>query len=108
MGTPGAHSPFVEWDELRALDPDVIVVLPCGFSIDRTRDELDLLTGRPGWSSLRAVRSGRVALVDGHHYFNRPGPRIVDSLEILVEVLQGGPGVRHRGMGWEWIDDAGR
>lgn len=100
-GTAGEHSPFADWELLRGLDPDVIVVLPCGFSIERTREEISTLAERKGWSDLRAVRGGRVALADGHHFFNRPGPRIVESLEILVEILhlRAHP-ERHRGRGW--------
>ena len=103
LGTPGEHSPFVEWSALREMDPDVMVVLPCGFGLERTRDEIETLTDRPGWSELTAVRHGRVALVDGHHYFNRPGPRIVDSLEILVEILHGNA-VAGGLPRWEWLE----
>ena len=102
FGRPGAHSPWLEWEEVREADPDVIVILPCGFSMDRSRAELPTLTERPGWEDLRAVRSGRVHLVDGHHYFNRPGPRLADSVEILGEILH--PDrvpARHRATGWE-------
>lgn len=100
-GTPGEHSPFADWNELRGLDPDVIVVLPCGFSIERTVSEMEALTSREGWEELRAVRDGRVAVADGHHFFNRPGPRIAESLEILVEILHpDGPDHGHRGSGW--------
>ncbi len=101
-GTPGEHSPFADWDELRGLDPDVIVVLPCGFSIERTVSEMKALTSREGWDELRAVRDGRVAVADGHHFFNRPGPRMAESLEILVEILHPeGPDHGHRGSGWK-------
>lgn len=103
VAEPGRHSPFVEWEKMLAADPDVILVLPCGFSIERSRAELSLLSRRPGWAGLRAVREGQVAILDGHHYFNRPGPRVVDSLEILVEVFH--PAlvpVRHEGSGWMW------
>jgi iron complex transport system substrate-binding protein len=101
LGEAGAHSPFVAWEEVRALDPDVVVVLPCGFTLPRTREELHLLTALPGWGELRAVREGRVALADGHHFFNRPGPRVVESLEILAEILHPGlEGWGHRGTGW--------
>ncbi len=104
LGTPGAHSPFVGWDDIRALDPDVMVVIPCGFSIRRTREEVELLTGLPGWNEVAAVRKGRVAIADGHHYFNRPGPRIVESLEILAEILHPDQLRReHEGVGWEWM-----
>jgi iron complex transport system substrate-binding protein len=97
FGAAGQHSPWLKWDALVAADPDVIVVMPCGFDLARTRAELSLLTARPGWHELRAVRQGRVAIVDGNQYFNRPGPRLVDSLEILVEILHGG----EPGDGWE-------
>ena len=75
------------WDELCRRDPDVVFVAPCGFDIERTRQEMPLLTGRSEWSRLKAVREKRVYLADGNQYFNRPGPRLVESLEILAEVL---------------------
>jgi iron complex transport system substrate-binding protein len=75
--------------------------MPCGFSLERTRAEAPLLTQRPGWRDLRAVREGRVFLADGHQYFNRPGPRLVESLEILAELLHpGGRRYGHEGTGW--------
>jgi iron complex transport system substrate-binding protein len=102
FGEVGAHSPWLEWQELRAADPDVILVLPCGFDLVRTRSELAPLLEQPGWSELSAVRAGRVFLADGNHYMNRPGPRLVDSLEILAEMLhpERFP-PDHRGDGWE-------
>jgi iron complex transport system substrate-binding protein len=90
------------WDALRASDPDVIVVLPCGFDLARTRAETPALTRLPGWADLRAARAGQVYLLEGNQYFNRPGPRLVESLEILAEVLH--PGVfafGHEGTGWQ-------
>ena len=83
----GLHSPWLEWRDLVAEDPDAIVFMPCGWSIARARTELHWITDRPEWSSLRAVRAGRVFVADGHHYFNRPGPRLIDSAEILAEIL---------------------
>ena len=80
FGEAGRHSPWMTWPELVISDPDVIVVMPCGFDIDRSRQELLTLTQRPEWSTLRAVRTGRVSLTDGNQYFNRPGPRLVESL----------------------------
>jgi iron complex transport system substrate-binding protein len=62
-------------------------VAPCGFDIPRTQAEMHWLTNRPGWRSLRAVRGARVYLADGNQYFNRPGPRLVETLEILAEIL---------------------
>ena len=87
FGEAGKHSPWMTWEQLVERDPDVIVVLPCGFDIPRSRQEMPALTGRPEWLGLRAVRDGRVFLADGNQYFNRPGPRLVESLEILAELL---------------------
>jgi iron complex transport system substrate-binding protein len=81
------HSTYGVWDEVVAYDPEVIVVMPCGFDLARTVAEAEVLRGRPGWADLAAVRSGRVYAVDGNAYFNRSGPRIVDSLEILAHLL---------------------
>jgi len=101
FGRPGEHSPRMSWDDLCAADPEVIVVLPCGFDLARTRQEMPALTGRPGWAALGAVRGGRVLLADGNQYFNRPGPRLVESLEILAEALHP-RSIRfgHEGTGW--------
>jgi iron complex transport system substrate-binding protein len=101
-GEAGKHSPFTSFEALRAADPEVIVILPCGFDLARTRAELAPLTGHEGWAALRAVRGGRAFIADGNQYFNRPGPRVVESLEIMAELLH--PElfqVRHRGSGWE-------
>ena len=90
FGKAGRHSPFFEWDDLLRADPDAIVVLPCGFDIPRTRAEMPTLTAKPGWLDLKAVRDGRVFLGDGNAFFNRPGPRLVDSFEMLAEILHPG------------------
>jgi iron complex transport system substrate-binding protein len=66
----------------------VVVVMPCGFDVPRTRRELHVLTGRPGWEALPAVRAGRVYLTDASAYFNRPGPRLLRGLEILAALLR--------------------
>jgi iron complex transport system substrate-binding protein len=81
------HSPWMEWSDLVAADPDVIVVSPCGYDLRRTRGEMHWLTGKRAWKDLTAVREGRVFLADGNQYFNRPGPRVVETLEILGEIL---------------------
>jgi len=102
LGESGAHSPWIDFETLAAADPDVLVLLPCGFDLARTRRELPALSERPEWRALRAVREGRVFLTDGNQYFNRPGPRLVESLEILAEILQPAEfGDRWRGSGWE-------
>jgi iron complex transport system substrate-binding protein len=83
----GERSRWISWGELAAADPDVIVVAPCGFAQGRTREELGLLTSLPGWRRLAAVRGERVFLADGKALFNRPGPRLADSLELLSALL---------------------
>ena len=87
FGEARAHSPWMQWEDLVAADPDTIVVSPCGYDLDRTRAEMHWLDQRPGWAELRAVREARVFLADGNQYFNRPGPRVVETLEILGEML---------------------
>jgi iron complex transport system substrate-binding protein len=87
FGEAGAHSPWMKFEELVAKDPDVIMVAPCGFNMERSAAELPTLQKRPEWANLKAVREGQVFLADGNQYFNRPGPRIVESLEILAEIL---------------------
>ena len=87
FGKAGAHSPWMTWQELQNADPDVIITMPCGFDLARTCAEMYWLTDRPEWRTLRAVKSGQVYLADGNQYFNRPGPRLVESLQILAEIL---------------------
>ncbi|HVV98863.1 MAG TPA: cobalamin-binding protein, partial [Planctomycetaceae bacterium] len=85
-----------------AADPDVIVVHPCGWGLAKCREEMRSLTSRPEWSSLRAVREHRVYLTDGNQYFNRPGPRVVESTEILAEIVHPGHfDFGHAGRAWE-------
>jgi iron complex transport system substrate-binding protein len=87
LGKVGEDSVRVEWEAIARADPEVIVLACCGHSVDRTLRDLPLLEGRPGWASLRAVRARRVYVCDGSAYFSRPGPRLVDSLEILAEAI---------------------
>ena len=87
LGTAGAPSAPVTWARLRAAKPDVLMIMPCGFPIARTRREVARLTKQPGWKTLPAVKTGRVFLVDGPAYFNRPGPRVIDGIEILAACL---------------------
>ncbi|PWT95661.1 MAG: cobalamin-binding protein [Candidatus Melainabacteria bacterium] len=95
------RAPRVSWQDFQLRDPDVIVVSPCGFDLERTRSEMGLLKGNQVYEGLRAVASGRVFLVDGNQFMNRPGPRIVDSLAILAEIMH--PALfppEHQGHGW--------
>ncbi len=87
IGRTGVESRRLAWDEVAGADPDLILVSACGFSIDRTEEDLALLSDRPDWRDLRAVREGRVALTDGSAYFSRPGPRLEDSLRIAAAAI---------------------
>ena len=102
LGDAGKPAPWVTWDALYQADPDVILILPCGYDIKESRLNMPALTDRRDWSLLSAVKTGRVYIADGNHYFNRPGPRLVDSLEIMSELLH--PELfdfGHEGVGWE-------
>lgn len=101
FGEAGHPSPYMMWEELVAANPEVIVVLPCGYDIEKSWQEMAVLTQQPEWWDLRAVQFGQVYITDGNHYFNRPGPRLVESAEILAEILH--PSVfhfGHEGSGW--------
>jgi iron complex transport system substrate-binding protein len=101
IGTPGAHAPLLPWAELAAADPDVVIVAPCGFDLARSRAEMETVRGSASWRGLRAVREGRLFIADGNAYFNRPGPRVAETLEIAAEILH--PDAfrfGHEGTGW--------
>jgi iron complex transport system substrate-binding protein len=101
LAEPGKHSPFVQWTNIQQADPDIIVVMPCGFSIERTMKEMHLLLLQPGFTDLKAVKNNRIYIVDGNQYFNRPGPRIVDSIEILAEIIHSKQFIfGYEGSGW--------
>jgi iron complex transport system substrate-binding protein len=84
---PGDHAPTMSSAQLATLDPDVVLVKPCGFDLERTLSELHVLRDTLPWDSWRAVADGRIYLADGNAFFNRPGPRIVESLEILAACI---------------------
>ena len=87
LSVKGEHSPYISWDKLSAANPDVIVIMPCGFDLARTAQESQALKAHPQWSNLKAVQNNQVFIADGNAYFNRPGPRLVDSAEIIAEIL---------------------
>jgi iron complex transport system substrate-binding protein len=87
VGQEAKPSRRTTWDEIVSADPEVLVIACCGFNAERTRRDLLILTAYPGFDGLSCVRSGRVYLVDGNAYFSRPGPHLVDSLEILAHAL---------------------
>ena len=104
LGQAGQHSDWMTWDDLQAADPDIIVVLPCGYDLAQTRQATLEIAAHPKWQQLSAVKNNLVYLTDGNQYFNRPGPRLVDSWEILVEIIQKTPinSDRHS-VGWETL-----
>lgn len=105
LGKAGEHSPWIEWEAVRRADPDVMILMPCGFDLARTVAESAHLRTLPGWNELKAVRSGRVFAVDGNSHFNRPGPRLVESAEILVDLLRSDRSSFHP-EGWRRLSNA--
>jgi iron complex transport system substrate-binding protein len=102
--TAGQHSPWLDWDALVAADPDLIVLMPCGYQIPQSRADIDAVADDPRWSALSAVRRGQVYVADGHHFFNRPGPRLVESAQILSEIFDAWTGSgASSGRGWERV-----
>ena len=87
LGKKGERSRRIDPQDLVLAAPEIAVLMPCGFHLDRTRAEAPALTAKPWWKDLPAARTGRVWLADGSAYFSRPGPRLVAGLEILAHVL---------------------
>jgi len=87
IGQEAQPSRTIAWNDLVEANPDVLVIACCGFNVERTRQDLPILAANPGFDDLACVRSGRVYLIDGNSYFSRPGPRLVDGLEILAHAL---------------------
>ena len=87
LGKKWVPSTRIAWEQISAARPEVVVLACCGYDVERTRSDLRILEGTPVWRSLPAVRDNRVHVVNGSAYFSRPGPRVVDSLEILAELI---------------------
>ena len=83
----GKHSSYITFQDILIADPDIILIMPCGFSIQRTLQEIGLMLDTPGWADLKAVKTHRVYIADGNQYFNRSGPRMTDSIEIMAEII---------------------
>jgi iron complex transport system substrate-binding protein len=101
LSEPGQHSDWLSWETLCEQDPAVLVIMPCGFDLARTRQEWTRLRSESSWEKLQAVRDRQVYLTDGNQFFNRPGPRLIDSLELLAGILH--PKLFkpcHHGTGW--------
>ena len=99
LSEKGEHSTAIDWQRVRDADPEWLIIAPCGFDLERTLRETPTLEALPGWFDLRAVREGKVALADGNKYFNRSGTTIVETVEILAEILHGYP-AGHQGTAW--------
>jgi len=87
LGTRGEKSRMLRWEQVIAWQPEVVLISCCGFTTERTMQEVGVLQGVPNWEEVPAVRDGRVYVTDGSSYFSRPGPRLVDSLELLAHVI---------------------
>lgn len=87
FGKTGEPSFRVSWDEILSFAPQVLILMPCGFNIERTLKEIDVLTSNEYWHRIPAVKKGHVYLVDANSYFSKSGPRVVDGLEILARIL---------------------
>ncbi len=105
-GTPllaqsGKHSGYVDFSAIQAADPDILVIAPCGFPMDRTLQEINLLLELPGWNDLSAVKNNRVYIADGNQYFNRSSQKVVDTIELLAEIIHPKQFVfGYEGKGW--------
>ena len=109
FGDTGEHSPHFEFADLQAVEPDILVFMPCGYGLAKTTEEAEALLAEPHWAALSAVRAGRAYAVDGNAYFNRPGPRLAESAEILAEICW--PELYefgHEGTGWRRLTAAVR
>jgi len=87
LAEAGKHSPYIKWDDILLADPEIIIVMPCGFAMERTMREVGLLLDLPQFADTRAAKNNQIYIADGNQYFNRPGPRIVDSIEIMAEII---------------------
>ncbi|KAA8482070.1 iron complex transport system substrate-binding protein [Arcticibacter tournemirensis] len=88
LAQKGGHSSYVEFEALKDVDPDILIIAVCGFTIERTIKEIGVLLEYDGWNDLSAVKNNQVYIADGNRYFNRPGPGIIDTAEMLAEIIQ--------------------
>jgi iron complex transport system substrate-binding protein len=87
LGIPGEYSVRIDWQQVRDLDPEVIIVMPCGYDAEKATKEYRETMFPAEWQQMRAVRNGRVYAVHASAYFSRPGPRLVDGVEVLYSLL---------------------
>ena len=101
FGEAGKHSPWMEYKDLIEKDPHNIIIMPCGYNIQKSIIEIDSLIKQKGWKEINAVQNDKVYITDGNQFFNRPGPRIIESLEILIEIFHNDKtDFKHIDSGW--------
>jgi iron complex transport system substrate-binding protein len=101
LAEKGKHSSAIAWEQVREADPEYLIIAPCGFSLERAQEELPGLERLPGWFKLTAVRGGHLAVADGNKFFNRSGITVVETVEIIAEILHGyKPELAHHGTAW--------
>ena len=107
LGKPGNNSHWVKFNEILDQNPEIIIFLPCGFNISKTKKELDnFIKKNSKWNSLKAFKNKKIFIADGNQFFNRPGPRLIESLEIFAEIIH--PKIfnfKHKGKGWVNYND---
>ena len=87
LAEPGQPSATISWDAVVRQAPEILILMPCGFDVPRTLAEISLMTERPGWNALPAVRQGRVFVVGANALYSRPGPRLIDGLELMAQII---------------------
>jgi iron complex transport system substrate-binding protein len=101
FGEAGKHSPWMKYKDLIEKDPRTIIIMPCGYNIQKSIIEIDSLIKQKGWKEINAVQNDKVYITDGNQFFNRPGPRIIESLEILIEIFHNDKtDFKHIDSGW--------
>ena len=106
FGRNGMHSDWSTYDILFKKDPEKIILMSCGFNINKTIEEMGAMTNIKNWKNLKAVKTGNVFITDGNQYFNRPGPRILDSIKILIEIISNQKiDFGYKVKGWEKFSD---
>ena len=107
LGKQGKDSHWIKFDEIAKKDPEIIIFLPCGFNIEKTKNELEeFLKKNNEWQTLKAYKNKKIFVTDGNQFFNRPGPRLVESIEIFAEIIY--PNLfnfNHREIGWVKYND---
>ena len=107
FGNIGKNSHWIKFEEIRRHDPDIIIFMPCGFNINKTNEELKIfLENNPTWKSLKSFKNENFFVVDGNQFFNRPGPRLIDSIEILLEIIHPNlTNLNYKNKGWIKFDN---